>query len=124
MNVDRVKKELAEKYPGVNIKENTDERGNIIEIIGEINRELIKSKRAVAVVVANKSPEHFHERTTEQYEVIKGSLRVYKNYQPTDLEVGDTIIIEPGIKHWVEGHETWFYCYSTPDWSPDDYHLV
>ncbi len=121
MRVDEVKQVLAETYPGVNIKENLDDNGQVIEIIGEIDRKLIDSERDVAVVVTDKSPEHFHKATTEEYEVIRGGLRVFRNGQPTDLKEGDKITIEPGTVHSTIGKETWFYCYSEPDWSPDDY---
>ncbi len=90
-------------------------------MVGEFDRALIGSERYVAIVVADRSGEHQHKIITEEYEVIKGTLRVYKNGQPADLEEGDRIIIEPGTWHWVEGDETWFYCYSEPDWFPGDF---
>jgi mannose-6-phosphate isomerase-like protein (cupin superfamily) len=125
MNVERVKEMLKEQYPGVDIKETThDEDGKATEIVGEIDREAIGSDRDVAVVVADKSDEHYHKVTTEEYEIIKGGLRVFRDGQPTDVEEGERIVITPGTRHWVEGDETWFYCFSTPDWTPDDFHLV
>ncbi len=55
---------------------------------------------------------------------LKGGLRVFVNGQPTDLRPGEKVTIEPGARHWVEGNETWFLCYSVPDWFPGDLHLV
>jgi len=124
MNVVSVKQELTKKYPGVIIKENKDQNGVTTEIVGEIDRNLIDSKRAVAVAVIDKSPEHYHKVTTEEYEVIKGDLTVYLNGKPFKLLSGQKLIVRPGVKHWANGAETWIYCYSEPDWSPGDYQLV
>ncbi|HSW36796.1 MAG TPA: cupin domain-containing protein [Candidatus Saccharimonadales bacterium] len=124
MNIEAVKQKLTEDYPGVNIKETTITDGVVTEIVGEIDRKLVGSDRDVAVVVADRSAEHHHKIITEEYEIIKGALRVYKNGQPVDLKTGETVVIEPGTKHWVEGDETWFYCYSVPDWFPGDLYLT
>jgi mannose-6-phosphate isomerase-like protein (cupin superfamily) len=124
MNVEKVKEELASQYPDANIKVNPGPNGEPTEVVAEVDRRLLNSERDVAVVVADASAEHYHEYTTEEYEVIKGSLRVFLKGQPTDLREGEKITINPGVNHRVEGTETWFYCYSVPDWTPDDYHLV
>lgn len=125
MNITKVKAELEQKYPGGHIKENTDPKtGEVIEIISEIDRKLVNSEHDVAVVVADRSTEHLHKKTTEEYEVIEGSLRVFLNGKPHDLQAGEKIMIKPGTKHRVEGKETWFYCYSDPDWTIDDLYLV
>lgn len=125
MNLEAVKGRMAEEYPGVVIKETTvTDDGEVTELVGEFDRDLIGSERDVAIVVADKSGEHWHDKITEEYMVIRGGLRVYKNGQPTDLKEGDTIVIEPGTRHWVEGNETWFYCFSVPDWFPGDFHPV
>lgn len=122
MRVEAIKEEMQEKFPGVNIKETTVIDGQVTEFVGEFDRKLIGSVRDVAIVVADRSSEHQHKIITEEYEVIKGALKVYKNGQPKDLKAGETIVIEPGTWHWVEGDETWFYCYSVPDWFPGDYY--
>lgn len=122
MRVETVRAEITERYPGVDIKETTVTDGNVTELVGEFDRKLVDSDRDVAIVVADRSGEHMHRIITEEYEVIKGSLRVYKNGKPTDLKEGETITIEPGTWHWVEGNETWFYCYSVPDWFPGDFY--
>ena len=124
MNVEAVKIQLTEKYPGVTIKETTVIDGEVTELVGEIDRKLVSSDRDVAVVVADRSGEHLHKVITEEYEVIKGTLRVYRNSQPTDLQPGEHIVIEPGTTHWVEGKETWFFCYSVPDWFAGDFFPV
>lgn len=124
MNVERVKQQLVERYPGVHIKENPNEHGEVTEIVGEIDRKLIGADRDVAVVVADHSGEHYHRKTTEEYEILKGALRVFRNGQPTDLVEGERITIEPGTRHWVDGNETWFLCYSKPDWTPEDFFPV
>jgi mannose-6-phosphate isomerase-like protein (cupin superfamily) len=124
MNIEKVKKELAAKYEDANIKENPGPDGKVTEIVAEIDRKLVDSERDVAVVVADASTEHWHERTTEEYEILKGSLRVFLDGQPTDLKEGETITINPGVKHRIEGDETWFYCFSVPDWTAEDYHTV
>jgi quercetin dioxygenase-like cupin family protein len=124
MRVEALKEELTRLYPGVNIKETTITDDAVTEIVGEIDRTLVNSERDVAVVVADRSGEHYHKIITEEYEVIKGALKVYKNGELTELQAGETVVIEPGTKHWVEGDATWFYCYSTPDWFPGDFYPV
>ena len=124
MNVKAVKRELQQSYPGVNIKQRTDAEGAVTEIVGEIDRKLINSKRDVAVVITDRSPEHYHDVITEEYEVFKGSLRVFLNGDPVELSEGESVVIEPGTHHYAEGDETWFYCYSEPDWTSEDFHMV
>lgn len=124
MNVAKVETELRQKYPGVVIKENKDDTGEVTEIIGEIDRSIIGSDRAVAVAVVDASPEHFHETTAEEYEVLKGKLTVYLNGQPHYLNESQKLAIELGTRHRAEGNETWIYCFSEPAWTAEDYHLV
>ena len=124
MNVEAIKYQLTQRYPGVNLKDATVIGGVTTEIVGEIDRNLIGSEKDVAVVVADRSALHLHKVITEEYEVIKGSLRVFKDGKVTDLKEGEKITIEPGTVHCVEGDGTWFYCYSVPDWFPGDYYLV
>ncbi len=125
MNVAKVKTELSKKYPHGNIKENKDPvSGEIIEIVCEIDRKVIGSERNVAVVVADRVLEHYHKKTTEEYEVLTGELTVYLNGRPTKLKKSDRIITPPGTRHRSEGKETWFLCYSVPDWTAADFYLV
>lgn len=124
MNVNKVKQELAAKYPGVVIKENQNEAGEVTEIIGEIDRNLIGSERDVAVAVIDASPEHYHKKTTEEYEVLIGSLTVFLDGQPYGMEEGQKLVVKPGVRHRAEGDETWLYCYSVPAWSAEDYFEV
>jgi mannose-6-phosphate isomerase-like protein (cupin superfamily) len=124
MNVEKVKEQLAELYPGGNIKENPNEMGEISEVVCEIDRATIDSDRDVAVVVADKSAEHWHNIITEEYEVLRGTLKVFQDGHVTSLKERETITIKPGTRHSVEGNETWFYCYSVPDWFPGDLHLT
>lgn len=48
MNLERVKKELAAKYPAANIKENPGPDGTPTEVVAEIDRKLVESERDVA----------------------------------------------------------------------------
>lgn len=124
MNVEKVKEQLTDLYPDGNIKLNPNENGEVTEIVCEIERESVGSERDVAVVVADKSAEHWHDEITEEYEVLRGTLKVFRDGNLTTLHEGEKVTIEPGTRHSVEGNETWFYCYSAPDWYPGDLHLV
>lgn len=125
MNLARVRTQLAKKYPHATIKERIDPiTKDVIEVICEVDRGIFDSNRDVAVVVADRSQEHFHKATTEEYKVLKGNLSVFLNGKPTELSRGDTLIIKPGVEHRVESNETWLLCFSEPDWTPDDYRLV
>ncbi len=115
MNLEKVIDELSRKYPGKKIIKNKEEEPT--EIICEI-------EPGFAVAVVDKSEPHFHKKTTETYEVIKGELTVFRNGRAYKLKGDDKLIIEPGEIHYAVGDETWVKVYSEPGWDPEDHILA
>jgi|SRR5579884_2122840 len=122
MNIQRVIKELKQKYPDKAIIKNPED--NPTEILCEIEPTADHSEYSVAIAVADKSTPHYHKHSIETYEVLRGKLYVFKNGQQFIVQKGDKIIIEPDIVHYVQAHETWFTVYSKPGWTLADHILV
>jgi len=114
MNTEKVINELSQKYPGKKIIKNDEE--NPTEIICEI-------ESGLAVAVIDKSIAHYHRKTTETYEIIKGELIVYKNSIQYKLKEGDKLTINPEEMHYAVGNESWAKVYSKPAWTQKD-HII
>ncbi len=113
---------LKQKYPGKNILRNL-ERGSE-EIVCEIEPTILHPDYSVAMAVVGRSLPHFHRKSEEIYEVVKGLLTVYKRNKKYTLKKGEKITIEPKTIHWVEGNETWFLTYGKPGWTLKDHILA
>jgi len=114
MDIARIIKELSQKYPGRKIIKNNKE--NTTEIICEI-------EPGFAIAVIDKSEPHFHKKTTEVYEVIKGEISIYKDKRGYKLKKGRKLTIKPKEIHYAIGNETWVKVYSEPAWTPKDHIL-
>ena len=115
MNIEKVIQDLQTQYSGKNIVRNPE--NNPTEIVCEISPGL-------AVAVIDKSEPHYHNQTTETYEVLKGDLILVKDDQNYPLKPGDVFVINPKSVHYAIGNETWVKVYAEPAWSPDDHILV
>ncbi len=122
MNVNGVISRLQIKYPGKNIVKN--DINNPTEIICEIDPTSEHPDHNVAIVVLDKSKPHYHEKSTEIYEVLQGKLMVNKNGKEFILNIGEEIVINPTEKHFARGNETWFKVTSTPGWTLEDHILI
>ena len=114
MNVERIIRKLSEKYPRKKIIKNREE--NPTEIICEV-------EPGLAVAVIDKSITHYHKKTTEIYEIIKGELTVYKDGKGYKLGEGDNLTIKPEEVHYAVGNEAWAKVYSEPPWTQED-HII
>jgi len=121
MNAKIIIQTLQKKYPGKTILKNDEKTPT--EIICEIEPNKNHLDYSIALVVADKSIPHYHKKTTEEYKVIKGKLKVFKGKKSFVLKENQSIIIEPGVVHYVEGDETWFFTTSYPGWTLED-HIV
>jgi quercetin dioxygenase-like cupin family protein len=119
MNTEKVIEELSRKYPGKKIMKNEEE--NPTEIICEIEPTAEHPEESIAVAVIDKSKPHYHRKTREIYEVIRGNLTVNKNGQDFHLGEGERLIIVPGEVHFATGNETWVKAYSAPGWTLEDH---
>jgi quercetin dioxygenase-like cupin family protein len=114
MDVQKVIKELEEKYPGKRILD------NLGEIVCETEPAAGPGARGVAIAVVDRSSPHFHKKTVETYKAMKGVLTVFKNGNPYEMREGDVLEIIPGEIHYATGNETWVEAASVPGWSSDD----
>ena len=122
MNSKRIVKELQTKYPGKAII--LDPPENPTEIICEIDPTSEHPEKSIALAIVGKSKPHYHKKSTEIYEAVKGILTVYKDGKKFVLREGEKLTIEPNVIHYVEGDAAWFLTYSKPGWTFEDHIMV
>lgn len=123
MDVKKVIEELKSKYPGKNIILNPPE--NPTEIVCEIEPARLNPEKSVAIAILDTNIKHFHRRSKETYEVIKGTLEITKGGKTYFLSPGEKLEIEPEEYHLAKGKETWVKVTSTPAWTPEDqFHIA
>ena len=121
MNVKKVLAELRQKHPGKKIICLPED--NPLEIICEIEPVSEHSNYSIAISVIDKTTAHYHQKTTENYEIISGNLILTVDNQNHEMKSGDILTIKPGQIHSAIGSETWIKCTSRPGWTPED-HLI
>lgn len=121
MKVEELLKELKSKYPNKNIV--LDPPKNPTEIIVEIEPTEDNPESSIALAIVGKSRPHYHKKSTEIYEVIKGKLTLHIGNKEKSLKKGQKATIKPNVIHWVEGNEAWFLTHSKPGWTFKD-HIV
>ncbi len=119
MNKTAIVDALQKEYPNGSIKFNNEE--NPTEIVCELPDE---PNLGVAIAVIDSSIPHVHQKTTEVYEVLKGTLTVTKNGIEHVLMTGEKITIEPGTIHSAKGNQTWIKVKSTPPWTIEDHFIA
>jgi len=122
MDSKKVIRELSQEYPGKKIIKNDEQ--NPTEIICEIDPATNHPEKSLAVAVIDKIKPHYHKKTTEIYEVLRGKLTINKGGENCELEKGDKLTIEPGEIHSAIGNEAWIKAYSEPGWTSEDHILV
>lgn len=122
MDVKKIIDEIKRKYPGKTIV--LDSKDTPKEIICEIDPSSDHPESSVALVVVGKSKSHYHIKSTEIYETVKGVLTVFINGHKFILREGEKITIKPKEVHTVESDESWFLAYSKPGWRSDDHIVV
>lgn len=122
MNVKRVIKQLKNEYPLKKIIKNND--NNPTEIICEIDPTEKHPEYDVAIAVIDQSIPHYHKKTTEIYEVLKGELVLTLDGKEALLKKGDKATIKSNTIHSAKGKETWVKAYSKPGWVFKDHILV
>ena len=115
MDVQQIKADLEQKYPGKKIVVNDPE--NPTEIICEIEPASPEKNTSVQIAVIDESVKHVHQNTTELYEVIHGDLTITKDGKEYVMKVGESFAVHPNEEHSIEGHETWIKITSIPAWN-------
>lgn len=122
MNQKRVIADLEKLYPGKKIIRN--KKNNPTEIICEVDPTEEHGDYSIAITVIDQSIPHTHKVAVEEYEVMKGVLRVVKDGREYVLHEGDKLMINPGVVHHAFGQETWVKVYARPGWKPNDHIFV
>jgi len=121
MNANRVIEKLKTKYPSKRIIKNN--KLNPTEIVCEIEPTKDHPDYSIAIAVIDKLIPHFHKKTLEEYEVLKGTLTLFIGSKKIILNEGEKYTIPLNTIHHAEGHETWIKTTSRPGWTKED-HLV
>ena len=119
MNVKKVTTELQQKYLGKKIICLPED--NPSEIICEIEPVSEHPDYSVAIAVIDKTAAHYHQKTTENYEIVSGALTLIVDGQKHEMKAGDGLTINPGQIHSAIGNQTWIKCTSRPAWIPEDH---
>ena len=122
MNINGVIETLKKQYPGKKIILNSKE--NLTEILCETDSSSGHPEKSVAVSVIDRTEPHYHNETTEVYEVVKGQLTLIVDGKPQILNVGQSATIYPGQIHSATGDETWVKVISKPGWKKKNHVLV
>ena len=123
LNKDKLIAELKNQYPDKEIFFDPPESDTPHEIIVEIEPASDHPEHSLAMAVVGKSTPHYHKKTTEVYQAVKGELTITIDGVVHKLQPGEKITIEPGQVHSAEGNEAWFLTHSTPGWTFED-HVV
>lgn len=115
----RIISELQAKYPGANT---FDLNGDGLHFVCEVEptKDHPEYDRAVEVMI--RSRPHKHNKMTQVYTILKGTLTLHLGDETVVMHEGDTRTIPPGVVHWAESEdECWDELYSTPGWTPEDH---
>jgi quercetin dioxygenase-like cupin family protein len=66
-------------------------------MITVVNRDYCK--KLIAVLPKQNHPEQFHKKKEETFHVLYGDVQLYLDDKHIALKVGDTITINPNVKH-------------------------
>ncbi len=117
MNIDIVRAQLAKDYPGKKIIAISNQNNKQTELVCEINE-------SESIAVIDSTQPHYHKKTKETYEVLRGDLSVFKNDTEFRMHAGDTLSIETGAAHYAVGGETWVKITAVPLRDASDYYIV
>jgi mannose-6-phosphate isomerase-like protein (cupin superfamily) len=106
----------------------TKDGSEIRELAGIPTGNAVNQSLAEATVPAGgETEEHHHGVTEEIYLFTSGSGRMRLGDDESDVTVGDTVVIPPGVRHklWNTGSEPLkLLCCCSPAYSHDDTFLV
>ena len=117
--------ELKDRFPGANIVALPPDEPR--EGIAEVEPTEEHPEYSVAVALIERSKAHHHNRSTETYRVLGGSMMLFVGDEVVPLAEGQTYVIKPGILHSVivkpPLKPALVEVTSEPGWSQDDHIL-
>jgi sialic acid synthase SpsE/quercetin dioxygenase-like cupin family protein len=57
-------------------------------------------KKAIVMLPGQRHPEHQHKVKEETFFVLHGSMKIALDGVEQDVSTGDSVLVEPGVKHW------------------------
>ena len=94
------------------------------EILSPANSSLHNQSLAEAIVVSGKATEeHYHFETEEIYYIIQGGGLMMVGDEKREVNVGDGIVIKPGMKHKIwntSNSDLVFLCCCSPAYTHED----
>lgn len=116
---ERILRLLKEKFPQANAFAMDEEYNHFVSEV-EPTKDHPEYDKAVEVII--KSKPHKHLKMRQNYKILSGSLKLYTGAKVTELNIGDTFTIFPGITHWAESdNEAWVEIVSHPGWTKEDH---
>jgi quercetin dioxygenase-like cupin family protein len=116
---DRILSWLRSSYPG---RRCYDVDGRATQFVCEVEPVDGQSGYDTAVEVIISSSPHKHERATQRYQVLKGTLELHLDDDSMLLHEGDTCNVKPGTAHWATSEdEAVVEIRSKPGWNPEDH---
>lgn len=97
---------------------------NPTEILCEINPSTDHADYSVAVAAIKSSAPHYHNKSVETYEVIKGDLELNIDGETHKLSESESYTIQPGQVHYAKGDFALVKVTSHPGWTFEDHILV
>ncbi|MGH8047532.1 MAG: N-acetylneuraminate synthase family protein, partial [Chthoniobacterales bacterium] len=76
--------------------ERFDETGAVL--LSFVNRSYCK--KAIVMLPGQTHPEHCHKVKEETFFVLFGSMKISLDGEIQELSTGDSVLVEPGVKHW------------------------
>ena len=76
----------------------------------------------LASVKLRECPRHYHEKTTEVYVIVGGTIKLELDGRVSTLGVGDHVSIKPPLVHKVfDGQDAHMMVFSFPPFTQQDY---
>jgi mannose-6-phosphate isomerase-like protein (cupin superfamily) len=119
---ERIIAELNRRYPQASAYALGDSATHFVSEI-EPSKDHPEYDRAIEVIL--KSKPHKHNKMTQSYKVLSGTLALQVEDQVIHLKPGDTYVVKPGLVHSAEStDECWLEIYSEPGWTAEDHIVV
>lgn len=116
---ERILRKLKAAYPGAKAFD-LDRRGE--HLVCEVEPTLDHPAYDVAVEVIISSRPHRHQRSTQYYEILSGTLTLHLDEHIVELHRGQKITIAPGVVHWATSQdECCLKIRSEPGWTAEDH---
>lgn len=113
---------FEKEYPGKKIL--SLPKDNPTEILCEVDPSTGHADYSIAVAAIKSLAPHYHNKSVETYEVIKGDLELHVDGEMRKLLEGESYVIQPGQVHYAKGEFALVKVTSRPGWTFEDHILA